>query len=145
MRTMLGLVLSMVIVPLAATSARAEPAADPVIHMISYIEVAPTPAAARNQTVMLLRALATASRREEGNLRFEVLQRTAPASQFVILEAWKDQAALDAHNAADHTKTFKERLAPHLIAPVDERHRTAANVAPPSHARTNSAFCVVSH
>ena len=33
-------------------------------------------------------------------MRFEVPQRVSPSNHFVILEVWKDQAALDAHTAA---------------------------------------------
>jgi quinol monooxygenase YgiN len=110
-------ILAMILIPYAATpAARAQN--DPTIHMISYIDVAPT---AKEQAAGLLRPLAEASRKDAGNLLFQILQRTAPANQFVIVATWKDQQALDAHAAAAHHKQFLSKLDPLLIGPVDDR------------------------
>ena len=74
-------VLATILIPLATTpAARAQN--DPTIHMISYIDVAP---AAKEQAASLLRPLAEASRKDAGNMLFQILQRTAPAHQFVIV------------------------------------------------------------
>jgi quinol monooxygenase YgiN len=102
----------------AMPTARAQDADDPTIHLQSYVEV--TPAAAK-QTADILKQLAEASRKETNVVRFEVLQRSEHAGHFAIVEVWKDKAALDAHNAAAHTKQFREKLTPLLISPVDER------------------------
>ena len=110
-------VLATILIPLAATTA-ARAQNDPTIHLISYIDVAP---AAKEQAVALLRPLAEASRKDAGNLLFQILQRTAPAHQFVIVATWKDQQALDAHEAASHYKQFRSKLDPFLIGPVDDR------------------------
>jgi quinol monooxygenase YgiN len=110
-------VLATILIPLAATpGARAQN--DPTIHLISYIDVAP---AAKEQAASLLRPLAEASRKDAGNMLFQILQRTAPAHQFVIVATWKDQQALDAHEAAAHYKQFRSKLDPLLIGPVDDR------------------------
>jgi quinol monooxygenase YgiN len=110
-------VLALALVPLvAAQHARAQN--DPTIHMVSYIDVAP---AAKDQAAALLRPLAEASRKDAGNLLFQILQRTAPAHQFVIVATWKDQQVLDAHNAAAHSKQFRSQVEPLLIAPIDDR------------------------
>src|SRR5689334_5643033 len=109
--------LALTLVPLmAAQPAHAQN--DPTIHMVSYIDVAPD---ARNQAAALLRPLAEASRKDAGNLLFQILQRTAPAHQFVIVATWKDQQALDAHDAATHSKQFRNQIDPLLIAPIDDR------------------------
>ena len=76
-----------------------------------------------------LRQLATASRKDEGNTRFEVLQRTAPSNQFAIVAIWKDQKAYDAHAAAAHTKEFREKIKPHLISAIDDRMHTGMEIA----------------
>jgi quinol monooxygenase YgiN len=110
-------VLALALMPvLAAQPARAQN--DPAIHMVTYIDVAP---AAKDQAAALLKPLAEASRKDAGNLLFQILQRTAPAHQFVILATWKDQQALDAHDAAAHSKQFRGQVEPHLIAPIDDR------------------------
>src|SRR5262247_4735794 len=100
-------VLALALMPLvAAQPGRAQD--NPTIHMVSYIDVAP---AAKEQAAGLLRPLAEASRKDAGNLLFQILQRTAPANQFVILATWKDQQALDGHEAAAHYKAFRNGLA----------------------------------
>jgi len=110
-------VLALALMPLvAAQPARAQN--DPTIHMVTYIDVAPT---AKDQAAALLKPLAEASRKDTGNLLFQILQRTAPAHQFVIVATWKDQQALDAHGAAAHSKQFRSQVDPLLIAPIDDR------------------------
>jgi len=110
-------ILALALVPLvAAQPARAQ--SDPTNHMVTYMSVAP---AAKDRAAALLRPLAEASRKDAGNLLFQILQRTAPAHQFVIVATWKDQQALDAHDAAAHSKQFRSQIDPLLIAPIDDR------------------------
>jgi len=96
------------------------------LYVVSYIEAMP---ASQGQVATMLKQLAEASRKE-GATGFEVLQRTTEPNQFVILETWKDQRALDAHAAAAHTRQFLEQVAAMLLAPIDERLCVAATVAP---------------
>ena len=86
--------------------------------MVSYIEVAP---AAREQATGLVRQFAEASRKDEGNTRFEILQRVSPSNQFAVLASWKDQNAYERHAAAPHSKEFREKIKPHLISAIDDR------------------------
>src|SRR5262245_36138105 len=126
MRPFLQLLFAMVLAPLAATTASAQaqqpappaPPTDPAMYVTSYIEVA---AASASQASTALKQLADASRKEPGVLSFEVAQRISPANQFAIIEAWKDQAALDAHQAAAAAKQATTALTPLLIAPIDTR------------------------
>jgi len=134
-------ILAMTLVPLAAMSpTRAQD--DPTIYMVSYIDVAP---AAKEQAAALLRPLAEASRKDAGNLLFQILQRTAPAHQFVILATWKDQKALDAHDATAHHKQFRDSLAPLLLAPVDDRLCVATFIAARKPGETPGTVHVVTH
>ena len=48
------------------------------------------------------RAFGEASRKEAGNLRFDVLQRIGQSNHFSIVEAWKDAPSHAAHAAADY-------------------------------------------
>jgi quinol monooxygenase YgiN len=79
---------------------------------------------------MLLRQLASASRKDAGLARFEILQRTSPSREFVILESWKDQQAFDAHVASAHHKLFRDNVGPHLIAPLDDRLSVPTLIGP---------------
>ena len=132
-------VLAMALAPLAATPASAQD--DPSVHMVTYIEVAP---AAQRQTAAALRQLANASRKDAGLTRFEILQRTAPAREFVILESWKDQQSFDAHVASAHHKQFREKVTPNLIAPFDDRFSLPTLLAP-SQAPRGGVVYVVTH
>jgi quinol monooxygenase YgiN len=135
--------LMLALLPLWLTGApavRAQGAADPTVYVVRYIELLP---AAEQQGAGLLKQLADASRKEAGVVRFDVLERTAPASQFAIIEAWKDQAALDAHIAAAH-KQFIAAVQPLLLAPLDERLCIASDVAPAPAIPGNARY-VVTH
>ena len=69
----------------------------------------------------LLKRLAEAARKENGNLRFGVLQHAMRANHFTVIEAWQTQKALDEHAAAAPTKQYRDGLAPISGGPLDER------------------------
>lgn len=69
----------------------------------------------------LLRKLADASRKEEGNLRFDVLQHAMRANHFTVIEEWQTPKALETHAAAAHTKEYRNSLGPIAGSPLDER------------------------
>jgi quinol monooxygenase YgiN len=69
----------------------------------------------------LLRKLAEASRKEEGNIRFDVLQHSMRANHFTVIEEWQSVKAADMHAAAAHTKEYRNSLAPIAGGPLDER------------------------
>jgi quinol monooxygenase YgiN len=99
---------------------------DSTLYVVSYLEAAP---ASQGQVATMLKQLADASRKE-GPVRYEVLQRTTQSNQFVLLEIWKSQQALDTHAGAAHTRQFREQVAPLLLAPFDQRVCAATTVAP---------------
>lgn len=87
------------------------------IFVITHVDIgAPGTVAAD-----LLRKLAEASRKEEGNLRFDVLLHAMRANHFTVIEEWRSAKAIDAHAAADHTKEYRNSLGPILGSPLDER------------------------
>ena len=69
----------------------------------------------------LLRKLAEASRKEEGNVRFDVLQHAMRANHFAVIEEWQSAKAADTHAAAAHTKEYRNSLGPIAGGPLDER------------------------
>ena len=69
----------------------------------------------------LLRKLAEASRKEEGNLRFYVLQHAMRANHFTVIEEWQTAKAIETHAAATHTREYRNGLGPIAGGPLDER------------------------
>jgi quinol monooxygenase YgiN len=65
--------------------------------------------------------LAEASRKEDGNLRFDVLQHAMRANHFTVIEEWKAAKAIETCAAATHTKEYRNSLGPILGSPLDER------------------------
>ncbi len=135
---LLSLLLAFVLLPLSAMNANAQDA----VYVVSYIDTAP---ASRAAVAGALRQLANASRKDDGNLRYEILQRTAPSNQFVIVSTWKDQKAYDAHGAAAHTKDFREKNKPHLISAIDDRLHNGMDVTTADAKIAPGAIFVVTH
>jgi quinol monooxygenase YgiN len=69
----------------------------------------------------LLKRLAETSRKEQGNLRFDVMQHAMRANHFTVIEEWQGAKAADTHAAAAHTKEYRNSLAPISGSPLDER------------------------
>jgi quinol monooxygenase YgiN len=111
-------------------------------YMVTYIEVAPSAQAGAGD---LLRAVAAASRKEAGNERYEVLQRIDRENQFVILEAWTDLKAAEAHVGGAALKQFKDKLEPLQISFYDERPSNGIAVAPASAAVGKDAVYAITH
>ena len=87
------------------------------VHVVTHVDTFGGQADAPG----LLRRLAEASRREQGCLRFDVLQHTMRANHFTVIESWESPKALDAHAAAPHTKQYRDGLQPMSGSPLDER------------------------
>ncbi len=94
----------------------APPANSRAVSVVSHVDVAPDPRVAG-----MLKRLAEASRMEEGNVRFDVVQHTMRANHFTVVETWRDQKAFDAHVAAAHTRQYRDELQPMTGSPLDER------------------------
>ena len=131
-------IAAMPIVPMQTASAQ-----DNAVYAVSYIDVAPS---ARATATTLLQQFANASRKDAGNMRFDILQRMAPSNQFAIVAVWKDQNAYDAHLAAAHSKEFREKIKPLLISAIDDRVHTGMEIAgTPAGKNERGAVVVVTH
>lgn len=58
------------------------------------------------------------TRKEEGNLQYNLAQSQDDPSIYVIFELWESQRALDSHLSQPHFKTFKS----HLSGKIKERY-----------------------
>ena len=84
------------------------------VSVISHVDVTPDP-----RVAVMLRKLAEDSRRDEGNMRFDVMQHTMRANHFTVVETWQNQKAFDAHVAAAHTKQYRDELQPMTGSPLE--------------------------
>jgi len=124
MKQLIGL-LAGLMVAVAGFAPAAWAAEDGVAYVVTYFEVVP---AEKGKTVKLMRELAKASRKDAGNLRFEILQRMGHSDQFAILEAWQDKDAAAAHGSAAHVQAFHSNLKDKLRGAYDQRPHTALEV-----------------
>ncbi len=99
--------------------------AQEAVYIVSYFEAMP---ATQNEVATLARTFGDESRKEDGNLRFDVLQRIGQANHFSIIEVWKDAKTRAAHASAAGASRFREKLLTLLRSPYDERPHTAFNV-----------------
>jgi quinol monooxygenase YgiN len=88
------------------------------VVVVTHVDV---PGSFKDATVPLLQQLSETSRKEAGNLRFEVQQQGNRPNHFTVVELWTDQNAYDAHVLAGHTRQFRDTLGPMAGALYDER------------------------
>ena len=92
-------------------------ATEPQIFVITHVDIGGQGTNASE----LLKRLAEASRKENGNIRFDVIQHTMRANHFTVIEGWRNRQAVSAHAAAPHTRQYRDGLAPIAGSPLDER------------------------
>jgi quinol monooxygenase YgiN len=90
-------------------------------EMVSVVTHVDVPPQRTNETEMLLTTLADESRKDEGNLRYEVFQQAASRNHFTVFAVWKDSRTFNSYETKPHTRQFRTALAPMLGAPYDER------------------------
>ncbi len=110
--------LLLCVVFIAAMPLAAAHGHDDAVYLATYVEVMPN---ALDPAADLLAHYRTASRKQSGNLRFDVLREIARPNRFAILETWQDKAALEAHQAAAPAAQFRDGLKAIAAAPYDER------------------------
>lgn len=96
----------------ASSQARAARSGDEIFHVAIFRFAKGN----LNDAIAALRALAAASRRESGNLRYDIYREIDDDLEFYIVEHWASPAALAAH---ERTEAFirygKEFLVPHAM------------------------------
>ena len=97
------------------------------LYVVTYVEARPN---AKDEAAALLKSYRAASRATAGNMRSLVVRSVVRPGQFVVVAAWKDKAAWDAHMAAAGTKEFREKLASLRNAPADDRFHNSLSVGP---------------
>jgi quinol monooxygenase YgiN len=142
MNRLCGTLLAAAAIALSGPPAPAQtPPASPAM-VVTYLEVVPS---AEAEATRLLKEVAAASRKEAGNLRFEVLQRIERPAHFAIIEAWADSKAFESHGANAATKTFRDKLKPLQVGPYDERPNVALSLGAIEPSGSKGAIYVLSH
>jgi quinol monooxygenase YgiN len=93
----------------------------------------------------LMKQFRDASRRQAGNLEFSILQETERPNRFVILEAWKDQSAFDAHAKSAEASHFDFVLEAIRNSPPNQHVLKAFATAAPRGEPGNDAIRLVEH
>ena len=120
-------------------SARAQSGA---VYTATYVDVMPSAANSSSDTFDRYR---NASRKEDGNLRFDVLREIGRTNRFVMIEAWRDKAALEAHAKTANTAQFRDKLKLIQNAPYDERISNGLYVGPVKKEKRAGAIYAVTH
>jgi quinol monooxygenase YgiN len=125
-------------------AAQAPPAAPPAIpdgprFIVTYVEVAP---ASESQALALMKGYRDATRRGDGNVKAEVLQRMARPGHFVITEEWRNDASWKSHRQSAHATQFQEKLNALRVGPYDERMHYAHAVGTAAAASGNGVLIV---
>jgi quinol monooxygenase YgiN len=93
-------------------------AGNAAVYVLTHVDVFP---AGKDQTVDMLKTLAADSRKDPGNLRFDILQQDGRLNHLPIIEAWSSAGTQAAHTMAEHTRAYRAKLVTLQGALYDER------------------------
>ncbi|MEF2968658.1 putative quinol monooxygenase [Paenibacillus sp. M1] len=62
--------------------------------------------------------LIESSRAEAGNVSYKLMKDTEKEDTYLMIEQWKDQEAVGAHNASSHFQAFVAKAPQYLTAPL---------------------------
>jgi len=77
--------------------------------------------AKKDDGIAMSKALADQSRKESGNLRYDVLQQGNRPNHLTLVEIWSGDKALEGHDTSPHTKTYRNDLTPMSGSLYDQR------------------------
>jgi quinol monooxygenase YgiN len=96
-----------------------EPAGPDAIYMHLHLDVFPP---GIEKTLAAARAVAEAARKDEGNLRYDVVRSVKPPqSHTTFLAAWRDRKAFEAYESSPSARQFRDSVGPLLGSPFDDR------------------------
>jgi quinol monooxygenase YgiN len=88
------------------------------LYVLTHVDVFP---AGKDEVTAMIKTLTEQSTDDPGMQRFDAVVWDGHLNHFHLIEAWTDRKSLEAHRAADHTKTFRAKLVPFEGALYDER------------------------
>jgi quinol monooxygenase YgiN len=76
----------------------------------------------REQTLAAAKVVAELARKDEGNLRYDVVKSVnQPQGHTTFLAAWRDRKAFDAYESSAYARQFRDIVGPLLGSPFDDR------------------------
>jgi quinol monooxygenase YgiN len=97
---------------------------DPSDSMIVVVGRVRADPAKRAELVKIGQALARASRQEAGCISYRLYEDTEVVNDFVFVEEWRDDEALQQHFATAHIAEFMRSAPATLLAPPEVRFHT---------------------
>jgi quinol monooxygenase YgiN len=141
-RWMVGIHLALATAAIVGIAPAAQAQTGDPVYAVTYLDVGTNSVA---QGADLIKKYRDASRRENANLEFTVLQETSRPNRFVIMEGWKDQGAFEAHDKGTAKAEFEGALKPIRNSPPD-RHMLQPYANAPSQATpATGALYMVEH
>ncbi|MCE5090251.1 antibiotic biosynthesis monooxygenase [Staphylococcus devriesei] len=68
----------------------------------------------REEYLELMKGLVDNARQEEGNTFYSHYEDVSERNTFVVVENYKDQEAVEAHNHSEHFKVFSENIGKYI-------------------------------
>lgn len=120
----------------------AQAPADTALYAVSYVDAMPS---GRASMVSALKQYRDASRKEDGYVRFDLLEQVGWPGHFAVVETWRDQKAFDAHGMAAHVKQYRDALQPIRVSGYDQRPYKTLTVASAAATGNAQAVYIVAH
>ena len=88
------------------------------VMVMTHVDVMPPYA---DGAAALLKVMRAETPRDPGNIGYDILRQQHEPNHFTVAEVWASQRAFEAHLAAAHTVSFRQKLLPMTGALYDER------------------------
>jgi len=95
--------------------------------MIVVVGRVKTDADRRNELIRVAQAVARASREEDGCASYRIYEDTEVENDFVFVEEWEDEEALQRHFRTPHIADFMHAVPATLLVPPEVRFHTVAS------------------
>jgi quinol monooxygenase YgiN len=85
--------------------------------LITHLVHVTTKPSEHERFVAAARALRDASVQEDGNVEYSLWAPLDGGNEVVVVERWRDQAAVESHHNAEHMSTFRSAVKGAVTAP----------------------------
>lgn len=75
-----------------------------------------------------VKTLIEASRKENGNIQYDLMKDTETESTYMMVEVWENQEAVQNHNTSDHFIQFGQKAQRFMAAPPNVKIFTGQEV-----------------